>query len=60
MAATIQCISVQTLIFHLVMNFVCLKTLRSALWRCPILTTAIRLLKNVTKSDEPGNGENRI
>ena len=33
----IQCISVQTLIFRLVMNFIRPKTLRSALWRCPIL-----------------------
>ena len=49
MAATMQCISVQTLIFHLVVNFVCPKTLRSALWRCPILTIAIRELGNVTK-----------
>ena len=49
MAATMQCISVQTLIFHLVVNFVRPKTLRSALWRCPILTIAIRELENVTK-----------
>ena len=34
MAATI---SVQTLIFRLVMNFICPKTLKSAIWRCPIL-----------------------
>ena len=43
------CISVQTPIFHLVANFVRLKTLRSALWRCPILTIVIRLLKIVAK-----------
>ena len=34
------------LIFHLVVNFVSPKTLRSALWRWPIL---IRLLEIVTK-----------
>ena len=33
----IQCISVQTLIFRLVKHFIRPKTLRSALWRCPIL-----------------------
>ena len=33
----IQCISVQTLIFRLVMNFIRPKTLRAALWCCPIL-----------------------
>ena len=33
----IQCISIQTLIFRLAMNFIRPKTLRSALWRCPIL-----------------------
>ena len=32
-----QCISVQTLIFHLVTNFIRLKTPRSALGRCHIL-----------------------
>ena len=57
MAVTIQCNSVQTLIFPLVVNFVCPKTLRSALWCCPILIIAIRLLESVTKA---GNSENRI
>ena len=33
----IQCTSVKTLIFRLVMNFIRPKTHRSALWRCPIL-----------------------
>ena len=33
----IHCISVQTLIFRLVMNFISPKTLRSAIWRCIIL-----------------------
>ena len=33
----IQCISVQTLIFRLVMNCIRQKTLKSALWCCPIL-----------------------
>ena len=42
-------ISVQTLIFHLVVNSTCLKTVRSALWRCPNSTVALRLLKNVVK-----------
>ena len=44
-----QCISVQTLIFHPVVNFIRPKTLRSALWRCPILTVAMRSLEIVTK-----------
>ena len=42
-------ISVQTLIFHLVMNSTRLKTVRSALWRCPNSTMALRLLENVVK-----------
>ena len=42
-------ISVQTLIFHLVMNSTRLKTVRSALWRCPNSTVALRLLENVVK-----------
>ena len=42
-------ISVQTLIFHLVVNSTCLKTVRSALWRCPNSTVALRLLENVVK-----------
>ena len=33
----IECVSVQTLIFRLVMNFIRPKTLRLALWHCPIL-----------------------
>ena len=40
-------ISVQTLIFHLVVNSTHLKTVRSALWRCPNSTVALRLLENV-------------
>ena len=40
-------ISVQTLIFHLVVNSTRLKTVRSALWRCPKSTVALRLLENV-------------
>ena len=39
-------ISVQTLIFHLVVNSTRLKTVRSALWRCPNSTVALRLLEN--------------
>ena len=39
-------ISVQTLIFHLVVNSTRLKTVRSALWRS---TVALRLLENVVK-----------
>ena len=42
-------ISVQTLIFHLVVNSTHLKTVRSALWRCPNSTVALRLLENVVK-----------
>ena len=42
-------ISVQTLIFHLVVNSTRLKTVRSALWRCPNTTVALRLLVNVVK-----------
>ena len=39
-------ISVQMLIFHLVVNST---RLRSALWRCPNSTVALRLLENVVK-----------
>ena len=42
-------ISVQTLIFHLVVNSTRLKTVRSAIWRCPNSTVALRLLENVVK-----------
>ena len=42
-------ISVQMLIFHLVVNSTRLKTVRSALWRCPNSTVALRLLENVVK-----------
>ena len=42
-------ISVQTLIFHLVVNSTRLKTVRSALWRCSNSTVVQRLLKNVVK-----------
>ena len=42
-------ISVQTLTFHLVVNSTHLKTVRSALWRCPNTTVALRLLVNVVK-----------
>ena len=42
-------ISVQTLIFHLVVDSTRLKTVRSALWRCPNSTVALRLLENVVK-----------
>ena len=42
-------ISVQTLLFHLVVNSTRLKTVRSALWRCPNSTVALRLLENVVK-----------
>ena len=40
-------ISVQMLIFHLVVNSMHMKTVRSALWRCPNSTVALRLLENV-------------
>ena len=42
-------ISVRMLIFHLVVNSTRLKTVRSALWRCPNSTVALRLLENVVK-----------
>ena len=42
-------ISVQTLIFHLVVNSTRLKTVRFALWHCPNSTVALRLLENVVK-----------
>ena len=42
-------ISVQTLIFHLVVNSTRLKTVRSAPWRCPNPTVALRMLENVVK-----------
>ena len=42
-------ISIQTLIFHLVVNSTRLKTVRSPLWRCPNSTVALRLLENVVK-----------
>ena len=42
-------ISVQTPIFHLVVNSTRLKTVRSALWCCPNSTMALRLLENVDK-----------
>ena len=45
----IQCISIQTLIFRLLVNFIRPKTLSSALWHCPIFTVAMRLLEIVTK-----------
>ena len=43
-------ISVQTPIFHLVVNSTCLKTLRSAVWRCPKLYITLRVFKNVAKA----------
>ena len=42
-------ISVQTLIFHLVVNSTRPKTVRYALWRCLNSTVALRLLENVVK-----------
>ena len=42
-------ISIQTLIFRLVVNSTRLKTVRSALWHCPNSTVALRLLENVVK-----------
>ena len=43
-------ISVQTLIFHLVVNSTRLiKTVRSARWCCPNYTLAPRLVENVVK-----------
>ena len=42
-------ISVQTPIFHLVVNSTCLKTVRSPRWCCPNSTMAPRELENVVK-----------
>ena len=42
-------ISVQTLIFHLMVNSTRLKTVRSARWCCPNYTMAPRLVENVVK-----------
>ena len=42
-------ISVQTPIVHLVVNSTHPKTVRSALWRCPNTTVALRVLVNVVK-----------
>ena len=42
-------ISVQTLIFHLLVNSTRLKTVRSARWCCPNYTMASRLVENVVK-----------
>ena len=54
-------ISVQTLIFHLVVNSTRLKTVRSALWHCPNSTVALRLLENVVKvTNLEVGGENRV
>ena len=42
-------ISVQTLIFHLVVNSTRLKTVRSGRWCCPNYTMAPRSVENVVK-----------
>ena len=42
-------ISVQTLIFHLMVNSTRLKTVRSGRWCCPNYTMAPRLVENVVK-----------
>ena len=42
-------ISIQALIFHLVVNSTRLKTVRSPLWRCPNSIVALRLLENIVK-----------
>ena len=42
-------ISVQTLIFHLVVNSTRLKTVRSGRWCCPNYIMAPRLVENVVK-----------
>ena len=46
-------ISVQTPIFHLVLNSTRLKTVKSARWCCPNSTMAPRLLENVVKVTNP-------
>ena len=46
MAATTEVgISVQMLIFHLVMNSTRLKTVRSALWHCPKLNSGTKIAR---------------
>ena len=42
-------ISVQTPLVHHVVNCTYPKTVRSALWRCPNTTVALRLLVNVVR-----------
>ena len=37
-----------------------MKTVRSALWRCPNSTVAIRLLENVKVTNLEVHGENRV
>ena len=46
----IASISVQTPLVHLVANCTHPKTVRSALWRCPNTTVALRLLINVVRA----------
>ena len=53
-------ISVQTLIFHLAVNSIRLKTVRSHRWCCPNSTMAPRLLENVVKVTNLEDGENRV
>ena len=49
MAATMLRFSVETVIFHLMVNSTRLKTVRSDFWRGPNTTVALRLLENVVK-----------
>ena len=53
-------ISVQTLIFHLVVNSTRLKTVGSARWCCPNYTMAPRLVENVVKVTNLGVVKNRV
>ena len=45
-------ISVQTPIFHLVVNSTRLKTLRSAVWRCPKLYIIVSAARSLTCRDD--------
>ena len=53
-------ISVQTPIFHLVLNSTRLKTVRSPRWCCPNSTMAPRLLENVVKVTNLEVVKNRV
>ena len=53
-------ISFQTPIFHLVVNSTRLKTLRSAVWRCPKLYIIAKSVQRLCLSDKPRSVENPV